>query len=191
MSSISASEIAIYDRQIRIWGVATQQRIRTSCICLFNLSLLGVEVAKNLVLAGIGRLVIADAHEVQEKDLFGNYLVQGASGNRAVAAREKLALLNPNVEVLVEDLGTGKREDYEMILRKWSFNAVLLCEESADLAVRLDNICRMMQNNTPFFYGVSFGLSAVFFADFNQHEYKAYAFLRIFCVKKNCAQRQG
>ncbi|KAL2270324.1 hypothetical protein VTJ83DRAFT_2508 [Remersonia thermophila] len=59
-AGISADEIALYDRQIRLWGMKAQEKIRNANILLITIRALGNEVAKNLVLAGIGSLTILD-----------------------------------------------------------------------------------------------------------------------------------
>ena len=67
--SLSADEIALYDRQIRLWGAQAQARIRSAHILLVSLRALGTEIAKNLVLAGISSLTIIDDEPVTEEDL--------------------------------------------------------------------------------------------------------------------------
>ena len=58
---LSAREVEIYDRQLRLWGVETQQRMATSVALVAGCaSGLAAETAKNLVLTGIG-VVLADA----------------------------------------------------------------------------------------------------------------------------------
>lgn len=52
-----------------------QERIRNANILLVNLKALGNEVAKNLVLAGIGSLTILDNDLVTEDDLGSQFLI--------------------------------------------------------------------------------------------------------------------
>jgi len=52
----TSDEIALYDRQIRLWGMQAQERLRNANILLVNIKALGNEIAKNLVLAGIGSI---------------------------------------------------------------------------------------------------------------------------------------
>ena len=72
---ISADEIALYDRQIRLWGVQAQEKIRTANILLINIKALANEIAKNLVLAGVGSITLADHAVVTEEDLGAQFLV--------------------------------------------------------------------------------------------------------------------
>lgn len=91
-----SDEIALYDRQIRLWGVKAQERLVTYCpllrfmslqadvwyfrlrtanILLITLKALANEVAKNLVLAGIGSLTISDDQFVTEDDVCSQFFV--------------------------------------------------------------------------------------------------------------------
>jgi ubiquitin-like 1-activating enzyme E1 A len=74
--SLSADEIALYDRQIRLWGAQAQERIRSAHILLVSLRALGTEIAKNLVLAGISSLTIIDDDLVAEEDLGAQYFLR-------------------------------------------------------------------------------------------------------------------
>jgi ubiquitin-like 1-activating enzyme E1 A len=60
-----------------MWGVETQARMRSSAVCLIGLDGLAAEVAKNIVLSGIGRLHIVEAAPVTATDLQCNFLVAG------------------------------------------------------------------------------------------------------------------
>ena len=75
-TGLSADEIALYDRQIRLWGAQAQERIRNANILLISLKALGTEIAKNLTLGGIRSLTIVDDENVQEEDLGACYFLQ-------------------------------------------------------------------------------------------------------------------
>jgi ubiquitin-like 1-activating enzyme E1 A len=72
---ITADEIALYDRQIRLWGVQAQENIRRANILLVGIKGLGNEVAKNLALAGVRSLTVADNELVTELDLGAQFFV--------------------------------------------------------------------------------------------------------------------
>ncbi|XP_025945606.1 SUMO-activating enzyme subunit 1 isoform X1 [Apteryx rowi] len=61
---ISEEEAAQYDRQIRLWGLEAQKRLRASRVLLVGMKGLGAEVAKNLILAGVKGLTMLD-HQQQ------------------------------------------------------------------------------------------------------------------------------
>merc|ERR1712131_177313 len=66
---VTEQEVTQYDRQIRLWGLEAQQRLRNGKIMIFGLGPLGGEITKNLVLAGIGEVNVCDSGKVGEKTL--------------------------------------------------------------------------------------------------------------------------
>ena len=69
-------EAEIYDRQIRLWGVEAQQRLRSARVYICGLSGVGAEVCKNLVLAGIS-VTLLDSVLVTAAHLGANFLLEG------------------------------------------------------------------------------------------------------------------
>ena len=70
---VTEQEVTQYDRQIRLWGLEAQQRLRNAKIMVFGLGALGGEITKNLVLAGIGEINVCDSDKVDEKVRIINY----------------------------------------------------------------------------------------------------------------------
>ena len=70
VEELSADEIALYDRQLRLWGIEAQNRMRRANILLITMKALGNEIAKNLVLAGIGSLTVWDSELVTATQFF-------------------------------------------------------------------------------------------------------------------------
>lgn len=83
---LSADEIALYDRQIRLWGAKAQERIRSANILLISLRALGTEIAKNLTLAGISSLTIVDDDPVTEEDLGAQYFLRDEDVGKPVSS---------------------------------------------------------------------------------------------------------
>jgi ubiquitin-like 1-activating enzyme E1 A len=81
---VTADEIALYDRQIRLWGVKAQEKIRTANILLVSIKALANEIAKNLVLAGIGSITLADHENVSEDDLGAQFFISDADVGKNV-----------------------------------------------------------------------------------------------------------
>jgi ubiquitin-like 1-activating enzyme E1 A len=81
---LSADEIALYDRQLRLWGVEAQNRMRKAHVLLITLRALGNEVAKNLVLAGIGALTVLDSENTNEGKSPGEFLMTEEDGGKPV-----------------------------------------------------------------------------------------------------------
>jgi len=74
-AQISEEEAAIYDRQIRLWGVEAQRRLRSSRILFCGFRGLNAEICKNLVLGGVS-VTIQDAEAVLEEDLGANFFLK-------------------------------------------------------------------------------------------------------------------
>lgn len=81
---ITGDEAKLYDRQIRLWGLKAQERMRNAHIFLYGCTGLGNEVLKNLVLAGIGSITIMDPASVTERDLGSQFLFSSADIGRNV-----------------------------------------------------------------------------------------------------------
>lgn len=93
--SLSADEIALYDRQIRLWGAQAQERIRSAHILLVSLRALGTEIAKNLVLAGISSLTIIDDSTVTGEDLGAQYFLRDDDVGKPVCAAHSPRIQTP------------------------------------------------------------------------------------------------
>ncbi|KAJ2728750.1 E1 ubiquitin-activating protein aos1 [Coemansia sp. BCRC 34962] len=100
---ISKEEEALYDRQIRLWGMEAQSRLRNSSILFVGVKAVTLEACKNLVLGGIGRLFIYDPQPIARLDLETQYYFSeshvGQAKDKVLA--EKLAVLNPLVDIRV------------------------------------------------------------------------------------------
>ncbi|KAA1078385.1 hypothetical protein PGT21_034328 [Puccinia graminis f. sp. tritici] len=68
-NGIDEEEAALYDRQIRLWGVEAQNRMRRSSVLMINLRGISTEACKNIVLAGVGSITILDPNDVSPEDL--------------------------------------------------------------------------------------------------------------------------
>eukprot|EP00919_Chromeraceae_sp_WS-2016_P070450 GHVR01167027.1.p1 GENE.GHVR01167027.1~~GHVR01167027.1.p1 ORF type:complete len:101 (+),score=33.24 GHVR01167027.1:27-329(+) len=75
MKELSLSENAIYDRQIRLWGVKSQQRIMEAHGVVIGLNASCVELVKNLTLAGV-RLSLVDTRPVTHTHLTHNFFLR-------------------------------------------------------------------------------------------------------------------
>lgn len=72
---LSADEIALYDRQIRLWGTSTQLKLRSTKILVINLGAIGSEIVKNLVLGGINTIEILDNSTIQPQDFAAQFFL--------------------------------------------------------------------------------------------------------------------
>ena len=172
--SISADEIALYDRQIRLWGVKAQELIRNANILLIGMKALGNEIAKNLVLAGIGSLTILDHENVIEEDLGSQFLIteDDVGKNRAEAAAVELRKMNPRVNILVdrESIMT-KMQSIMTTMPEYfgAFQIVISTGQPFEMASNINMSCRMC--NVKFYAADVHGMYGYVFSDLIVHQF--------------------
>ncbi|CAE6393145.1 unnamed protein product [Rhizoctonia solani] len=170
--SITEDEAALYDRQIRLWGLDAQQRMRNATVLVVRLKGVATEAIKNIVLAGIGKLIIVDEEEVKETDLgCGFFFSEDSVGQRRVeAAKPRIQSLNPLVDVVaVSDLGILSDDQLDKTLAEVDLVCATDCQK--DEMLRLNDACRRAKK--AFYAGGSYGLLGFVFADLIEHEYLA------------------
>ncbi|KAH8379080.1 hypothetical protein KR009_003011 [Drosophila setifemur] len=88
-----------YDRQIRLWGEHGQALLETASVCLVNVTAVGCETAKGLVLPGVGGFTVVDGNTVKEEDLGNNFFLDASylGKSKALACMQLLQELNPDV----------------------------------------------------------------------------------------------
>jgi len=166
--AITEDEAALYDRQIRLWGLDAQKRLRAASVLLCGVCGLGAEVTKNLVLAGIKSITLLDHQTVTEVDAVANFLAPSDSigKNIAEASQERAQTLNPMVTVLVDSDNLKDKPDAFFA----AFDVVVIARcSSQDLLVHINDLCR--RRNTLFYAGAVHGMFGYMFVDLNEHNY--------------------
>ncbi|KAA8643119.1 hypothetical protein EYZ11_005819 [Aspergillus tanneri] len=165
--SISADEIALYDRQIRLWGLKAQEKLRSANILLITFKALANEIAKNLVLAGIGTLTIIDHESVTEEDLGAQFFVteEHVGKNRAQAAAPSIRAMNPRVHLHVDtdDVHT-KQPDFFA-----GFDVIIATELDYATYATINAACRIA--NRPFYAAGLHGFYGFVFVDLIAHDF--------------------
>ena len=62
--ALTKAEAAVYDRQLRVWGVEAQQRMMSSKVLVVGVGGVACEICKNLILGGVGQLTMMDHQKV-------------------------------------------------------------------------------------------------------------------------------
>ncbi|WP_236698068.1 HesA/MoeB/ThiF family protein [Pyrodictium occultum] len=101
-SLLSPSELLRYERQIPIFGVEGQERLKKASVLVAGVGGLGSFEALYLAALGVGKLVLVDGDVVDESNLNRQvlYTVDDLGRPKAIAAAEKLRRFNPNVEIV-------------------------------------------------------------------------------------------
>lgn len=165
--NITEDEASLYDRQIRLWGLDAQRRLRAANVLLIGMRGLGAEVAKNIVLAGIKSLTLLDPTVAEDDDKASQFLIpiEDIGKNRAEASLDRTQALNPMV-VVRADTSSIQDKDDDFIT---SFDIVCATGCGLTTLKRLDKVCR--EAGTKFFLGDVFGYYGFMFADLGTHEY--------------------
>jgi len=169
---ITEDEAAVYDRQIRLWGLEAQQRMRNATIMVVRLRGVATETIKNIVLAGIGKLVIVDGDDVAEEDLGAGFFFrdEDVGKKRVDAAKARIASLNPLVEVeTIPSLSVLELEELDATVQ--SVDLVCVTDWDRDGLIRINDACRRFR--IPLYAGGTYGLLGYIFCDLLEHEYLA------------------
>lgn len=161
----AAEEIQIdtnlYSRQIGTFGIETMGKLIKMNVLIVGLRGLGVETAKNLILAGPKSVTLYDPTIVQCGDLTANFYTGEehiGKVSRAEASFVKLQELNPYVKVAVAK--TLTLEDHA------NFNVVVYTEllKNIDELIEVNEFTRA--RNIGFILSTAFGPSGFTFVDY-------------------------
>ncbi|CUE95898.1 Hypothetical protein, putative [Bodo saltans] len=103
--STAKEEATRYDRQVRLWGAAAQQRLQTTGVLINGLNGVTAEIAKTLILAGVKSVLLRDPAErkCSAVDFHTNHFVYQCDVDNMRPIQETLAArlgeLNPYVHV--------------------------------------------------------------------------------------------
>lgn len=162
---LTGEEAALYDRQIRLWGLEAQRKLSSSHVLILGdvTSLLAQELSKNIVLAGVARLCIT----VTEKDSTATKDDQtqqttGFLGNDLQSIITSLRDMNPHVEVTTSD---------EEALDFSTYSVVCVLGLDKIKNITINKKCRLA--NVPVLTGQAFGFVGWFFLDLgDKYEYQ-------------------
>ncbi|XP_030386189.1 nedd8-activating enzyme E1 regulatory subunit [Scaptodrosophila lebanonensis] len=157
-----------YDRQIRLWGEHGQALLEAATICLVNVTAVGCETAKGLVLPGIGGFMVADGSTVTEMDLGNNFFLNASyiGKSKALACMQLLQELNPDVN------GEYVDESIDYILANRpsffeSFDLVIASNLNEQTLLLLSN--RLWVSNVPLVYCRSLGMLGTIRIQLKEH----------------------
>uniref|UniRef100_A0A8C5YXP3 Ubiquitin like modifier activating enzyme 7 n=1 Tax=Marmota marmota marmota TaxID=9994 RepID=A0A8C5YXP3_MARMA len=151
----------IYSRQLYVLGPLAMERIQKAKVLLSGLKGLGAEVAKNLVLMGIGSLTLHDPHPTCWSDLAAQVFLSenDLEKNRADASQKHLAQLNEAVQVFVH---TGDITE-DLLL---NFQVVVLTASKLEEQLKVGTLCH--KHGICFVVADTRGLVGQLFCDFGE-----------------------
>lgn len=104
-----------YDRQLRLWGASGQRALGETCVILVRASAAGTETAKNLVLPGIGAILVIDDASPCTSYASNFFLTRDESKPRAQLVMELLRELNPDVQGDWKHVDNLQTVDYQAL----------------------------------------------------------------------------
>ena len=154
----------LHSRQLAVYGRDTMRKMASAHVLVSGLKGLGVEIAKNLVLAGVRAVSLHDEGVVETSDLSSQFYfkAQDVGQSRAKCCSPKLQELNPAVKVSVVE-STVSTTEPEFLSQ---FNVVVCLDCPLEKAKRLDQFCHNHQPPIAFIRADTRGLFAQVFCDF-------------------------
>lgn len=151
----------LYSRQLYVLGLPAMQRIRRANVLLSGLRGLGAEVAKNLVLMGVGSLTLHDPHPTCWADLAAQFFLseENLGRSRAEASHALLAQLNEAVQISVH---TGDITE-DLLL---AFQVVVLTDSELEEQLKVGAFCH--EHGVHFLVAETRGLVGRLFCDFGE-----------------------
>ncbi|KAL4450085.1 hypothetical protein ABPG77_010754 [Micractinium sp. CCAP 211/92] len=165
---LTEHEAAIYDRQLRVWGVETQKRLSAARVLIAGCTGLAAEVAKNIVLAGVGSVTLVDDTPCSARPP-SNFLVPADAAAESTVAEACVATLqemNPFVRVSALPGPLPAAFKPEALQQH---DLLLVCGQPAGTVAAAAAACR--QAGVPFYAGASRGIYGWAFADLQEHRY--------------------
>ena len=149
----------LYSRQLYVLGHEAMRRMQASDVLISGLGGLGVEIAKNVILAGVRSVTLHDKQVCSLKDLSSQfYLSESTIGqNRAEASCSQLSELNQYVPTTAY---TGELTE-EFLLK---FRVVVLTDNNEAEQKRVAAITR--KHNIALIIALTRGLFGQIFCDF-------------------------
>ena len=155
----------LYSRQIFTYGIDTMDKIINLKILIIGLRGLGIEIAKNIILAGPKEVSISDKNKCQISDLGSNFYINEKDINkrtREESCINKLKSLNPYVVVKIhKDIYNENITNFDLII----ITEVMKIED----LFSINSICR--KNGINFIYTLNLGLTGFLFNDFGNEHY--------------------
>uniref|UniRef100_A0A667YQ29 Ubiquitin like modifier activating enzyme 6 n=1 Tax=Myripristis murdjan TaxID=586833 RepID=A0A667YQ29_9TELE len=154
---------SLYSRQRYVLGDNAMQQMAQSSVFLSGMGGLGVEIAKNIVLAGIKAVTLHDSKQCETWDLGSNFFIRQDDVVEAVYPR--VAELNPYVHVDVASFTLDNNTDLSF-LRK--YQCVILTEARLSLQKRVNEFCHSQQPPIRFIGCDAYGICVRVFCDFGE-----------------------
>ena len=146
---------SLYSRQIAVYGEKANNQLARARVKILGFQGVGLELCKNLVLAGVNLINIIDDSVITIEDLSTNYFAEDNIGKLTMdIMKDKLSELNPYVNLEINNLNDDEYDVY------------ILINNSIDKACEIDEFVTSI--NKKFIWVNSYGLMGNVFCNFNE-----------------------
>ncbi|XP_038569435.1 ubiquitin-like modifier-activating enzyme 6 [Micropterus salmoides] len=160
---------SLYSRQRYVLGDSAMHQMAKSSVFLSGMGGLGIEIAKNIVLAGVKAVTLHDTKQCETWDLGSNFFIRTedvlSQRRRVEAVCPRVAELNPYVHVDMSSSALDNNTDLSF-LRK--YQCVILTEARLNLQKRVNEFCHSQQPPIRFIGCDAYGICVRVFCDFGE-----------------------
>ncbi|KAL8027054.1 hypothetical protein ABFX02_14G070700 [Erythranthe guttata] len=151
----------LHSRQLAVYGRETMRRLFASNVLVSGMQGLGVEIAKNLILAGVKSVTLHDEGTVEMWDMSSNFVFseKDLGKNRALASIQKLQELNNAVAISTLTTKLTKEQLSD-------FQAVVFTDINLESAIEFNDYCHNHKPPIAFIKAEVRGLFGSTFCDF-------------------------
>uniref|UniRef100_A0A7N6C3E3 E1 ubiquitin-activating enzyme n=1 Tax=Anabas testudineus TaxID=64144 RepID=A0A7N6C3E3_ANATE len=137
---------SLYSRQRYVLGDSAMHQMAQSSVFLSGMGGLGIEIAKNIVLAGVKAVTLHDTKQCETLDLGSNFFIRKedvlSQRKRVEAVCPRVAELNPYVHV---DMSSSALDDNTDLSFLRKYQCVILTETRLRLQKRVNEFCHSQQ----------------------------------------------
>ncbi|XP_032356009.1 ubiquitin-like modifier-activating enzyme 6 [Etheostoma spectabile] len=160
---------SLYSRQRYVLGDSAMHQMAQSSVFLSGMGGLGIEMAKNIVLAGVKAVTLHDTKQCETWDLGSNFFIRQedvlSQRRRVEAVCPRVAELNPYVHV---DLSSSALDDNTDLSFLGKYQCVILTEARLSLQKRVNEFCHSQRPPIRFIGCDAFGICVRVFCDFGE-----------------------
>ncbi|KAL2098219.1 hypothetical protein ACEWY4_007426 [Coilia grayii] len=160
---------SLYSRQRYVLGDSAMQQMAQSSVFLSGLGSIGVEIAKNIVLAGVKAVTLHDTKVCEMWDLGTNFFIREEDvhnqRSRVEVLYPRVAELNPYVQV---GLSTCPLDDSTDLSFLRGYQCVVLTDARLNLQKKVNEFCHSQQPPIAFIGCEVLGICSRVFCDFGE-----------------------
>ncbi|XP_040892597.1 ubiquitin-like modifier-activating enzyme 6 [Toxotes jaculatrix] len=160
---------SLYSRQRYVLGDSAMHQMAQSSVFLSGMGGLGIEIAKNIVLAGVKAVTLHDTKQCETWDLGSNFFIRKedvlSQRKRVEAVCPRVAELNPYVHVDMSSFALDDNTDFSFLSK---YQCVILTEASLSLQKKVNEFCHSQQPPIRFIGCDAYGICVRVFCDFGE-----------------------